>query len=49
VVRAIIEVLGAIFAYAPMSDSARGIRTRQIAFGFVIAMFIVAAWLALRQ
>lgn len=40
--KAIIEVLGAVFANAPLSDDAQGRRSRQIVFAIVVLLFLVA-------
>jgi len=40
--KAIIEVLGAVFANAPLSDDAQGRRPRQIVFAMVVLLFVVA-------
>ena len=41
IMRAIIEALGAYISSAPISDSPQGIKTRQIAFALVSAVFLV--------
>jgi hypothetical protein len=38
----IIEVLGAVFANAPLSDDAQGRRSRQIVFAIFVLLFVVA-------
>jgi predicted nucleic acid-binding Zn ribbon protein len=48
-VRAFIEALGAYIGSAPMSDNKQGMRTRQIAFAFITALFVSGVWLTLRQ
>ena len=39
--KAIIEVLGAVFANAPLSDDTRGRRSRRLAFAIVVLLFVV--------
>ena len=39
--KAIIEVLGAVFANAPLSDDAKGRRSRQIVFAVIMLLFVV--------
>jgi hypothetical protein len=39
--KAIIEVLGAVFANAPLSDDAKGRRSRQVVFAVVVLLFFV--------
>jgi hypothetical protein len=40
--KAIIEVLGAVFVNAPLSNDAQGRRSRQIAFAIVVLLSVVA-------
>ncbi len=40
--KATIEVLGALFANAPLSDDAQGRRSRQIVFAMVVLLFVIA-------
>lgn len=46
--KAIIEVLGAAFAAAPLSDDAKGRRSRQIVFAIVALLFIVVVVTTIR-
>ena len=47
--KAIVEVLGAFFAAAPVSYDAEGQKARQLVVGIILLMILVIGWFALSR